>query len=145
MSKTASLNLESGSYHVGVEVKSTRLPCKKAIWEGDRIVGQREFMVAMQQATVTLTHKGGDVISYRATTMGSKTGCTKSTNMIRATVRNKQATGPADIETGTKPESVKLDHAMATIARCTGLRIEEVRNLFNVEMVLALGAAQEVA
>jgi hypothetical protein len=143
MSKTATLNLksDSGSYTVTVSVKSTRIPCKKAIWEGDRQTGIREFMVPMKQATVTLTHEKGDTLTYRATWMGSKVGCTKSTNMVRPTVRNKQATGPADLETDTKPVSVTLDHARCSIARMTGFSLEFVATFFDVESMLALETA----
>jgi len=142
MSKTATLDLTCNAYSVHVEVKRTRIPCKKAIWEGDRIIGQREFMVPMDQSTVTLTHDKGDILIFRQTTMGSRTSMTRGTNMVRPTIRNKAATGPADIETDTKPLSMKPEQAMASVARMCGLTLTEVQRLFNVDMILALDAAQ---
>jgi hypothetical protein len=132
-----SLTIAAGRYLLSVDARRTRIPCKTKLWEGDRIVGEREFFVPMLQSKVSLLHESGDMITFTMTAMGSKVGCTKTTTMPRGTVRSKIATGPADIETGTKPESVKMAMVTATIHRMTGLPLTEVDMLFRVEALLA--------
>jgi hypothetical protein len=143
--KTASLTLTQGKYTVEIAAKVSRVPCKKPVWEGDRIVGQKEFFVPLKQATVTLKHLSGDSISYRATWMGSKLGVTKSTTMPRGTVRSKLATGPADIETDVRPVSVKLEQAISAVQRMTGFSEADCKGMFNVDLLIRLHGNVEAA
>ena len=132
-----SLTMQAGKYLLSVDAKRTRIPCKKKLWEGDRIVGEREFMVPMLQSKVCLLHESGDMIAFTMTAMGSKVGCTKTTTMPRGMTVNKLATGPDMVPTNTKPESVKMDRVIATISRMTGMPMAEVDMLFRVEALLA--------
>ena len=135
---TASLDISCNAYQVHVDVKRTRFPVEKPVWEGDKIVGKREFFLSLEQATVSLTHSSGDCISFTKSIMGSKVSCTKATNMVRGMVKSKLATGPAEVPVDVKPKSFPLELARQTIARMTSLSLIEIDRLFNVDLLISL-------
>jgi carbonic anhydrase/acetyltransferase-like protein (isoleucine patch superfamily) len=142
MAKSCTLRKDCGMYDVTVDGKQTRLPVTKPIVVNGATVMKTTF-IPMTAMLIKLTHINGGTVTFKQTTMGKRTTVTRETDLTKGTRINKEATGPATIETGTKPMGLKVDVAIGQVLRMTGLNALEAAQLFDFDAVLAAGILVE--
>ena len=143
MSKSSILTKDCGVYDVTATGKQTRLKIEKTFRAADGHWDVKTMMIPMKAVTLRLTHVNGGTVVYKITSMGKRTTVTRSTDLTKGFRINKEATGPATIETDTKPVGLKIDVAIGQVMRMTGLPAVDAAQLFDFDAVLAAGELVE--
>lgn len=138
MAKSASLSLILGTYAIHVEAKQRYLKVPKVIVRNGENVTVDKF-IPMESITIMLANDKGGLVTYRVTNMGKRTSVTRQTDLPPELVRNQQATGPALVERGEKPQPISLDGAIATIGRMCKVDSARIVQLFTFDSVAEHG------
>ncbi len=136
--KEVTFTMPMGNYQAQAHGKRSFLRIEKIIYLDGKPKPVVKF-IQMEQVLVHLTHKSGDTVTIRKTTMGKMGRPTYSRldNLPLEMIQNKAATGDAWIPKNKAPKSMTEEQAKAEILRMTKCNPDDADTLLSYDGLLA--------
>lgn len=136
--KEVSFDMPCGAYAVSVQGKRSFLRIEKPVIVNGKTEMKVRF-IACESILVHMTHKSGDTVTIRKTTMGKMGRPTFSRfdNLPLEMIVNKEATGDDMIPKAKAPRSLKEEQAKAEIIRMTKCHPDDADTFLSYEGLLA--------